>query len=69
MAKILAQKFYDEMKKLEPRYPRKVALLLPALHAAQEQMSQYRLARLQAAVSLCKALGGGWMVASEPERE
>jgi NADH-quinone oxidoreductase subunit E len=25
------------MKKLEPRYPKKVALLLPALHAAQEE--------------------------------
>jgi NADH-quinone oxidoreductase E subunit len=37
MAKLLSQKFYDEMKKLEPRYPTKVALLLPALHAAQEQ--------------------------------
>jgi len=35
--KILSQKFYDEMKKLEPRYPKKVALLLPALHAAQEE--------------------------------
>ena len=35
--KILSQKFYDEMKKLEPRYPTKVALLLPALHAAQEE--------------------------------
>ena len=36
MAKLLSQKFYDTMKKLEPRYPTKVALLLPALHAAQE---------------------------------
>lgn len=35
--KILSQKFYDEMKKLEPRYPTKVALLLPALHQAQEE--------------------------------
>lgn len=35
--KILSQKFYDEMKKLEPRYPNKVALLLPALHAAQDE--------------------------------
>lgn len=35
--KILSQKFYDEMKKLEPRYPSKVALLLPALHAAQDE--------------------------------
>lgn len=35
--KNLSQKFYDEMKKLEPRYPSKVALLLPALHAAQDE--------------------------------
>ena len=39
MSKILSQKFYDRMKKLEPRYPNKVALLLPALHAAQEETS------------------------------
>ena len=37
MKKILSQKFYDEMKKLEPRYPTRVALLLPALHAAQDE--------------------------------
>ena len=37
MTKNLSQKFYDEMKKLEPRYPNKVALLLPALHQAQEE--------------------------------
>jgi NADH-quinone oxidoreductase subunit E len=37
MAKLLSQKFYDEMKKLEPRYPNKVALLLPALHSAQSE--------------------------------
>jgi NADH-quinone oxidoreductase subunit E len=37
--KILSQKFYDEMKKLEPRYPTRVALLLPALHAAQDETS------------------------------
>jgi len=35
--KLLSQKFYDEMKKLEPRYPTQVALLLPALHAAQDE--------------------------------
>src|SRR3984893_6266639 len=29
-------------------------------YAARDQFSQYRLARLQAFVSLCKALGGGW---------
>jgi multidrug efflux system outer membrane protein len=30
------------------------------LYAAREQYSLYRLARLQAKVALCKALGGGW---------
>ena len=30
------------------------------LYGARDQFSQYRLARLQAIVSLCKALGGGW---------
>ncbi|MBS1963335.1 MAG: NAD(P)H-dependent oxidoreductase subunit E [Bdellovibrionales bacterium] len=38
MAKVLSEKFYAEMKKLEPRYPTKVALLLPALHAAQDEL-------------------------------
>ena len=31
-----------------------------ALYAARDQYCQYRLARLQARVALCKALGGGW---------
>ena len=35
--KLLSEKFYSEMGKLEPRYPNKVALLLPALHQAQEE--------------------------------
>jgi NADH-quinone oxidoreductase subunit E len=35
--KLLSKKFYDAMTKLEPRYPNKVALLLPALHQAQEE--------------------------------
>jgi NADH-quinone oxidoreductase subunit E len=39
MAKILSEKFYAQMKKLEPRYPNKVALLLPALHAAQDELT------------------------------
>jgi NodT family efflux transporter outer membrane factor (OMF) lipoprotein len=30
------------------------------LFAARDQLIQYKLARLQALVSLCKALGGGW---------
>ncbi len=35
--KLLSEKFYKSMEKLESRYPSKVALLLPALHAAQEE--------------------------------
>ena len=35
--KSLSQKFYDAMDKLLPRYPTRVALLLPALHQAQEE--------------------------------
>ena len=31
-----------------------------SLYAARDQYGQYRLARLQALVGLCKALGGGW---------
>jgi multidrug efflux system outer membrane protein len=30
------------------------------LHTAHDQYSQYQLARFQALVALCKALGGGW---------
>src|SRR5574337_159767 len=37
MAKHLSEKFYQSIAKLEPRYPTKVALLLPALHLAQEE--------------------------------
>jgi len=36
--KVLSKKFYDAMAKLEPRYPSKVALLLPSLHQAQEEL-------------------------------
>jgi multidrug efflux system outer membrane protein len=39
-------------------------------HAARDQFIQYRLARLQALVSLCKALGGGWQapdIATQPQ--
>lgn len=36
-ARILSPKFYESMQRLEPRYPNKVALLLPSLHAAQEE--------------------------------
>jgi NADH-quinone oxidoreductase subunit E len=35
--KLLSEKFYTSMTKLENRYPSKVALLLPALHAAQDE--------------------------------
>ena len=31
-------------------------------YAARDQYSQYKLARLQALVALCKALGGGWQL-------
>jgi outer membrane protein, multidrug efflux system len=34
------------------------------LYAARDQLAQYRLARLQALVALCKALGGGWNASS-----
>jgi NodT family efflux transporter outer membrane factor (OMF) lipoprotein len=34
------------------------------LYAARDQSSQYRLARLQALVALCKALGGGWQASN-----
>ena len=37
MANHLSSKFYDEMKKLEPQYPNKKALILPALHEAQKE--------------------------------
>jgi outer membrane protein, multidrug efflux system len=32
------------------------------LYAARDRYGQYKLARLQAVVSLCKALGGGWQL-------
>ena len=38
-SKILSPKFYEAMDKLVPRYPNRVALLLPALHQAQEETS------------------------------
>jgi multidrug efflux system outer membrane protein len=34
------------------------------LYTVRDQYSQYKLARLQALVSLCKALGGGWQAPS-----
>jgi NADH-quinone oxidoreductase subunit E len=37
MEKQLSNKFYEAMNKLEPRYPNKKALILPALHEAQKE--------------------------------
>jgi NodT family efflux transporter outer membrane factor (OMF) lipoprotein len=34
------------------------------LFAARDQFTQYRLARLQGLIALCKALGGGWNAAA-----
>jgi outer membrane protein, multidrug efflux system len=36
------------------------------VYAARDQFSQYKLARLQALVGLCKALGGGWQAPGAP---
>jgi outer membrane protein TolC len=36
------------------------------LYAARDQFTQYKLARLQTLVGLCKALGGGW---SQPQAQ
>jgi len=35
--KHLSSNFYETMKKLEPRYPSRKALILPALHQAQKE--------------------------------
>lgn len=37
MSKHLSKKFYDAMAVLEPQYPTKKALILPALHEAQKE--------------------------------
>jgi NodT family efflux transporter outer membrane factor (OMF) lipoprotein len=34
------------------------------LYAARDQFTQYKLARMQSLVALCKALGGGWSASS-----
>jgi outer membrane protein TolC len=39
-----------------------------SLYAARDQFVQYQLARLQARVALCKALGGGWQHAAPVEQ-
>jgi NodT family efflux transporter outer membrane factor (OMF) lipoprotein len=36
------------------------------LYAARDQFAQYKLARLQTLVALCKALGGGWSAPDAP---
>ena len=38
------------------------------MYAARDQEVQYKLARLQALVGLCKALGGGWQAAGAGRR-
>jgi NodT family efflux transporter outer membrane factor (OMF) lipoprotein len=38
------------------------------LYGARDQLAQYRLARLQALVALCKALGGGWNASAAATR-
>jgi multidrug efflux system outer membrane protein len=40
-----------------------------ALFAAREQLSQYKLARLQALLGLCKALGGGWQYPTPSQKQ
>jgi NADH-quinone oxidoreductase subunit E len=37
VSKLLSEAFYKEIKKLKPRYPTNQALLLPALHLAQDE--------------------------------
>ena len=39
------------------------------LYAARDQFAQYRLARLEALVTLCKALGGGWNASAAATRD
>lgn len=39
-----------------------------ALFTARDQFSQYQLARFQALVGLCKALGGGWQVSQASQQ-
>ena len=39
------------------------------LFAARDQYSQYKLARLQAVIAICKALGGGWQVPGDAQHQ
>jgi multidrug efflux system outer membrane protein len=38
-----------------------------SVYAARDQFAQYKLARLQGLIALCKALGGGWSRESAPQ--
>ncbi len=38
-----------------------------SVYAARDQFAQYKLARLQGLIALCKALGGGWSIGSAPQ--
>ena len=64
-----AMKRSELLRLAEVRYRAGVDDLLAVLDAqrtlfqAQDQLAQLRLARLEAAVSLYKALGGGWSAA------
>jgi outer membrane protein, multidrug efflux system len=37
-----------------------------SVFAARDQFTQYKLARLQGLIALCKALGGGWSIGAAP---
>jgi NodT family efflux transporter outer membrane factor (OMF) lipoprotein len=37
------------------------------LYAARDQFTQYKLARLQGLIALCKSLGGGWSTKAAPQ--
>jgi outer membrane protein TolC len=39
------------------------------LFSARDQLSQYKLARLQALLGLCKALGGGWQYPTPSQKQ
>ena len=64
----MAEQARIALKLAEIRYREGVDDLLTVLDAqrtlfaAEDQLAQLRLARLQAAVALFKALGGGWQI-------
>ena len=63
----------QSLRLAELRYREGAGELLSVLEAqrtvysARDQLVSLRLSRLQAAIDLCKALGGGWQAGSEPE--